>query len=124
VAFVPFPGVKNTHRPSFSLFDLGFRPFFLGASVFACLTIALWMAVYVFQLSLPLQNLSPSQWHAHEMIYGYSMAVIAGFLLTAVRNWTQIQTPRGGPLIVLFSLWWTARILFFFKFYYGQLRDD
>ncbi|MCG3205778.1 MAG: hypothetical protein KCHDKBKB_02501 [Elusimicrobia bacterium] len=114
MAFVPFPGVKNTHRPSFSLFDLGFRPFFLGASVFACLTITLWMAVYVFQLSLPLQNLSPSQWHAHEMIYGYSMAVIAGFLLTAVRNWTQIQTPQGRPLIVLFSLWLTARILFFF----------
>jgi uncharacterized protein involved in response to NO len=70
------------------------------------------MAVYVFQLSLPLQNLSPSQWHAHEMIYGYSMAVIAGFLLTAVRNWTQIQTPHGSALAVLFSFWAIPRILY------------
>ncbi len=72
------------------------------------------MAVYVFQLPLPLHHLSSSQWHAHEMIYGYSMAVIAGFLLTAVRNWTQIQTPSGPPLMLLFSLWATPRILFLF----------
>lgn len=96
------------------MFTLGFRPFFLGASVFAVVTISLWMAVYVFRLSLPLVNLSPSQWHAHEMIYGYSLAVIAGFLLTAVRNWTQIQTPRGAPLFILFFLWVAARVLFLF----------
>jgi uncharacterized protein involved in response to NO len=96
------------------LFTLGFRPFFLGASIFSAITIGLWMAIYVFHFSLPLENLTPSQWHAHEMIYGYSLAVIAGFLLTAVRNWTQIQTPRGVPLFILFSLWAAARVLFLF----------
>lgn len=52
-------------------------------------------------------------WHAHEMIYGYSLAVIAGFLLTAMKNWTGIQTLHGFPLLLLFLLWLTARLLFF-----------
>lgn len=54
------------------------------------------------------------QWHAHEMIYGYSVAVIAGFLLTAVKNWTGIQTVHGLPLALIFCLWLIARILFLF----------
>ena len=105
---------RSTPRSRYSLLTLGFRPFFLGASLFAVVTIALWMAVYVFGVALPLENLTPSQWHAHEMIYGYSMAVIAGFLLTAVGNWTHIQTPSGPPLMLLFSLWAAPRILFLF----------
>jgi uncharacterized protein involved in response to NO len=104
---------KQAARPDFAFLSLGFRPFFLGASVFSALTIGLWMAVYVFQLSLPLTTLSSSQWHAHEMIYGYGMAVIAGFLLTAVRNWTGLPTPQGGRLAVLFGLWAGARGLYF-----------
>jgi uncharacterized protein involved in response to NO len=95
-----------------ALFNLGFRPFFLGASVFAVLAVALWMAVYVFQLPLSMGTLSMSQWHAHEMIYGYGMAVIAGFLLTAVKNWTGIQTIHGKTLAGLFAFWVVARLLF------------
>ena len=114
VARLTISNARSTPQSRFPLVTLGFRPFFLGASLFSVVTIALWMAVYVFGLVLPLENLTPSQWHAHEMIYGYSMAVIAGFLLTAVRNWTRIQTPSGTPLMALFSLWAAPRILFLF----------
>lgn len=106
------PGKIGAGSPAFPLFSLGFRPFFLGASIFAIVTIGLWMAVYVFQYAVPLETLSSSQWHAHEMIFGYGMAVIAGFLLTAVQNWTNIPTPRGWRLAAMFSLWGVARLLF------------
>ncbi len=96
----------------FSLFDQGFRPFFLGAGIFAIATIALWAGVYLLGVSIPMLSMSPFQWHAHEMIYGYSMAVIAGFLLTAVKNWTGISTLSGAGLAGLFLLWLIARICF------------
>ena len=64
------------------LFYMGFRPFFLGATAFAVISVSLWAAVYLLHLPLPMKGLSSYQWHAHEMIYGYSMAVIAGFLRT------------------------------------------
>jgi uncharacterized protein involved in response to NO len=97
-----------------TLFNLSFRPFFLGAGIFSVLSISLWSAIYLFQVSLPIQSLSVSQWHAHEMIYGYGLAVIAGFLLTAVKNWTGVQTLAGKPLLFLFSLWAAARLLWLF----------
>ena len=66
-----------------ALFNLGFRPFFLGAAVFAVLSIVSWIAVYTSYSTIQISNIIPSQWHAHEMLYGYGMAVVAGFLLTA-----------------------------------------
>jgi uncharacterized protein involved in response to NO len=98
----------------FSIFVLGFRPFFLAAGLFAILTIALWMAVYVFGLAINLTGMSSFQWHAHEMIYGYTMSVVAGFLLTAVKNWTGVQTLQNNGLKVLFALWLAARICMLF----------
>jgi len=94
-----------------ALFNLGFRPFFLGASLFAVITVVAWMLVYTLSLPLPMAGLTPFQWHAHEMVYGYSLAVIAGFLLTAVRNWTGVATLSGAPLLGLFSLWAAARLV-------------
>ena len=94
-----------------ALFNLGFRPFFLGAAWFAVISMALWMAVYGFHYPLALDRISASQWHAHEMLYGYAIAVIAGFLLTAIRNWTGIATLSGLPLAFVFSLWLAARLL-------------
>jgi uncharacterized protein involved in response to NO len=92
-----------------ALLDLGFRPFYLLASIFAALSVALWAAQYSGWL--PGAYLAGSVWHAHEMLFGYTMAVIAGFLFTAVRNWTQRPTPRG-PLLAAFALLWIAgRIL-------------
>ena len=105
---------KPTHANNLALFNLGFRPFFLAASVFASISVLMWMAVYFGRISLPLRSLSTSQWHSHEMIYGYSVAVIAGFLLTAIMNWTGIQTIYGKSLIALFSIWLIARFLFLF----------
>lgn len=100
--------------PKMALWNLGFRPFFLGAAIFAIISMTLWMGVYVLQLPLPITRISTFQWHAHEMIYGFAMAVIAGFLLTAVKNWTGVQTLYGSGLLGLFALWMVPRILFLF----------
>lgn len=105
-----------------AIFNLGFRPFFTGAALFAIISVAYWLFVYSSMISLidpdiniHFANISPFQWHAHEMIYGYSLAVIAGFLLTAVKNWTGIQTIHGYPLAALFSCWVIARIIWLAK---------
>ena len=93
------------------IWRLGFRPFFLGAGLFAIIAMAVWMASYVYGIGFGFAGLSPNQWHAHEMLFGYAMAVIAGFLLTAIKNWTGISVLRGWPLAGLFSLWLIARLL-------------
>lgn len=99
----------------FAFLDLGFRPFFLGAAGFAVLSMLVWMAVFVFGRPLRFNGLPPATWHAHEMIYGYGLAVIAGFLLTAIRNWTDIPTLSGVPLLLLFLLWAAGRIVPFLE---------
>jgi len=94
----------------FALFELGFRPFFLFASLFSIIATSIWMAAYTFGLSLPISSYtSPIAWHGHEMVFGYSLAIIAGFLLTAVRNWTGVQTIKGWPLASLVLIWALAR---------------
>jgi len=101
---------KQQDMNGYALFRLGFRPFFLVASVFAAISMMIWMAEFVFSIKLISDSISPVYWHAHEMIYGYTLAIIAGFLLTAVRNWTNIQTLHGWALFVLVLLWVLARI--------------
>lgn len=91
--------------------NLGFRPFFMGAALFAVLSMSIWAAIFPLQILSPLNELAPIVWHAHEMIYGYAVAVIAGFLLTAVKNWTGLQMPSGALLLLLFFLWLAARLL-------------
>ncbi len=97
----------------FALFELGFRPFFSAAGLFAVVSVLAWMALYVFAVHLPMASIAPIYWHAHEMIYGYVMAVVAGFLLTAVGNWTGVSTFRGPPLALLLLCWIIGRIAFF-----------
>jgi uncharacterized protein involved in response to NO len=99
---------KSPQKNAF--FNLAFRPFFLGASIFSIVSLTLWMAVYGRHVQLSLTTVTPAQWHAHEMLFGYAFAVIAGFLLTAVKNWTGIQTLHGKPLFALFTLWCFARL--------------
>jgi uncharacterized protein involved in response to NO len=94
-----------------AILNLGFRPFFAGAAAFAVLSMLVWMGIYIFGWQWSQVGLPATIWHAHEMIYGYGMAVIAGFLLTAVKNWTGVQTLYGIPLLLLFLLWLTARLL-------------
>ena len=89
-----------------ALFALGFRPFYLLAGIFAALSVPLWAAQYAGWLpSLGML------WHAHEMLFGYALAVMAGFLLTAVRTWTGQPTPSGAALATLAALWLVARVL-------------
>lgn len=90
-----------------ALFNLGFRPFFLGAGVFAVLAMLLWWAQYSGYISSVV--LTPA-WHAHEMLFGYTQAVIVGFLLTSVRNWTGRETVSGARLFGLFCCWAAARV--------------
>jgi uncharacterized protein involved in response to NO len=94
---------------SFALWSLGFRPFYLLASAFAAISVALWILQYGG--FLPIAYPRGAAWHGHEMIFGYTLAVIAGFLLTAVRNWAGRPTPTGGTLIALCALWLAGRLL-------------
>lgn len=91
------------------LFRLGFRPFYLGAAAYALLAIPVWIALWLGQLSLGL-SVAPVLWHAHEMLFGFAVAVIVGFLLTAGKAWTGLATPRGPVLAALASLWLAARL--------------
>ncbi|MDQ5908145.1 MAG: NnrS family protein [Pseudomonadota bacterium] len=97
-----------------ALFNLGFRPFFLGSAVFAVISMTFWMFAYSFQQMPLIAGISLFQWHAHEMIYGFAVAVVAGFLLTAVKNWTGVQTLHGLNLLGLWILWMLPRIVLLF----------
>lgn len=88
---------------------LGFRPFYLGAAVFGMLAIPLWVAMLLGGVSLALP-VSPVLWHGHEMLFGYAVAVIVGFLLTAGKAWTGLATPRGASLAALAVVWLAARL--------------
>ncbi|MDH5184483.1 MAG: NnrS family protein [Gammaproteobacteria bacterium] len=101
---------KPIPEKTFSLFALGFRPFFLFAALSAVLLMLNWVMGFVNGWSISSQYPAYS-WHSHEMVFGYTVAVIAGFLLTSVRNWTGIDTPSGKPLLALLLLWLAGRIL-------------
>ena len=100
------PALKPRGWP---LLRLGFRPFYLCAALFGMLAIPLWLALFLGQVSAGL-SVSPLLWHAHEMLYGFAVAVIVGFLLTAGKAWTGLATPRGAFLGALVALWLAARI--------------
>lgn len=92
-----------------ALWNLGFRPFYLLASCFSVFSVLLWVAQYSGFFSVA--YLRGPEWHAHEMLFGYTTAVVAGFLLTAVRNWTNQPTPSGVSLMALAALWIAGRAL-------------
>ncbi|MGR3623380.1 NnrS family protein [Pseudophaeobacter sp.] len=92
-----------------ALFSYGFRPFFAGACILALMVVPLW--VLIWQGSLDYQGyFAPVDWHIHEMIFGYGSAVLAGFLFTAVPNWTGRMPVRGWPLAGLFAVWVLGRL--------------
>lgn len=91
------------------LLRLGFRPFYLGATLLACLSVPLWVAIFLGHLQLQLK-IPPLMWHAHEMLFGFAAAVVVGFLLTAVKAWTGLETARGPLLGALALLWLAARL--------------
>lgn len=93
-----------------TLFSYGFRPFFLFGAFYAGLTILMWVPFYLGNVELPLA-LAPADWHMHETLFGFLPAVIAGFLLTAVPNWTGRLPVNGNALIVLILAWALGRIV-------------
>lgn len=95
----------------FALFQYGFRPFFLLAGIHALVFVPLWLWIRTHGAA-PLATLPPQFWHGHEMIYGFVVAAVAGFLLTAVPSWTGSRGFAGGPLIFLTTLWLAGRAAF------------
>jgi len=91
------------------LFSYGFRPFFLMAGVFSPLAVLVWLGVFSGAIA-PVSGYPPSFWHAHEMLFGYAGAVMTGFFLTAVPNWTGAPPLRGPPLAGLALLWLAGRV--------------
>jgi len=96
------------------ILSYGFRPFFLFGSIYAGAMIPLWLAVFDGNFWLP-TAFAPRDWHVHEMLFGYVAAVIGGFLLTAIPNWTGRLPLRGRPLAVLVSVWIVGRIAILFS---------
>jgi uncharacterized protein involved in response to NO len=92
-----------------ALFSHGFRPFFLFGAAYAGAMIPLWLVVFAGHMSLP-TAFAPRDWHVHEMLFGYVGAVVAGFLLTAIPNWTGRLPIQGAPLALLFSTWVSGRL--------------
>ena len=74
---------SHLQQSDFALFNLGFRPFFLGAALYAVISVGMWLLIYTFNISFPLSGLTAFQWHAHEMSFGYTLAVIAGLIVAS-----------------------------------------
>jgi uncharacterized protein involved in response to NO len=97
-----------------AILSYGFRPFFLAGAVWAALVVAIWLPLLTGSISLP-TAFSPLEWHVHELLYGYVAAVVAGFMLTAVPNWTGRLPVTGAPLLALVALWVAGRLAILFS---------
>lgn len=102
------PSARAPLRPP-ALWSRGFRPFFLVAAVWAVVAILVWPAIFSGRISLPIA-ISAIDWHVHEMIFGYGAAVVAGFILTAIPNWTGGLPVAGHRLVALVALWAVGRV--------------
>ena len=98
----------------------GFRPFFFGGAVWAVAALVLWLCSLAGALDLP-SAFDPLSWHRHEMLFGFVGAVVAGFLLTAIPNWTGRLPIAGRSLAALFGLWAAARVAVLFSASTGPL---
>lgn len=110
---------QNEFGTRFVLFSWGFRPFFLAAGAYAAIAMTAWLtwiAIHASSGALTYITISepPHLWHAHEMIYGFATAAAAGFLLTAIPNWTGADRYQGTPLMMLFALWFAGRVVMWF----------
>src|SRR5689334_3971068 len=106
------PRLRSYGGPA--LLSYGFRPFFWLGAIYAACAVAAWLMVFGGHIQLD-TSFAPQDWHVHEMLFGYVAAVIAGFLLTAVPNWTGRLPIQGAPLAVLFSAWLAGRCAVWFS---------
>ena len=102
------------------LLSYGFRPFFLFGAIYAGLAVLAWLPIFNGELNLT-SAFSPIDWHAHEMLYGYLPAVVTGFLLTAIPNWTGRLPIQGMPLLTLVLVWLAGRLCVTFSAQTGWL---
>ncbi|MBI4184602.1 MAG: NnrS family protein [Proteobacteria bacterium] len=106
---------ESDHPPAsaegFALFAYGFRPFFLVAGAYATLAMLVWIPVSLGDVALALPVPAPV-WHGHEMVFGYALAVVTGFFLTAVPNWTSRPAVRGPLLVALTAAWLAGRLAY------------
>lgn len=100
------PRLKRYQGPA--LLSYGFRPFFFFGACFAAVAIAVWLPLFEGEVSLA-TGFAPRDWHAHEMLFGYLAAVVTGFLLTAIPNWTGRLPLQGASLLGLFLVWLAGR---------------
>ena len=103
------PVPRGLSRTGPVLFSYGYRPFFLGGALWAIAAMGLWIAAITGHITIA-ETYGAPNWHAHEMLFGFASAVLAGFLLTAVPNWTGRLPVSGWPLAGLFALWCAGRI--------------
>ncbi len=97
-------------RGQIAIFAQGFRPFFFGAAIWSVISIGIWIDMLLTGTALP-SRFDPLTWHIHEMLFGFVMAAVAGFLLTAIPNWTKRLPISGAPLAALAGLWLAGRIV-------------
>jgi uncharacterized protein involved in response to NO len=114
----PIPRLQAYSGPA--LLSYGFRPFFLFGAIYAGLAILAWLPMFNGELTLS-TALGPIDWHVHEMLYGYLPAVMTGFLLTAIPNWTGRLPIQGTPLLVLVAVWLAGRVAVTFSAEIGWL---
>lgn len=103
------PVPRYSRQAGWTVLSAGFRPFFLLGAIFAAVSVLLWLPVYHGELTLQ-TAFAPRDWHVHEMLYGYLPAVITGFLLTAIPNWTGRLPLQGAPLATLAVVWLAGRL--------------
>lgn len=92
-----------------AIFSYGFRPFFFFGSIYAALAVMIWLPVFHGHFEL-VNAFAPRDWHVHEMLFGYAAAIVTGFLLTAIPNWTGGLPLQGKPLMILFATWVAGRV--------------
>jgi len=103
---------REREQSLFPLWRMPFRPMFLGAAIWSCVALCIWL-IQLRGIALPALR-GGVTWHAHEMLFGFAGAVIVGFITTAMQTWTGLRAPTGGPLIALSALWLAARLGYLF----------
>lgn len=115
---MPIPRLRDYRGPA--LFSYGFRPFFLFGAFFAGTAVLVWLP-FVYGDLVVESVFAPRDWHAHEMLFGFVPAIVTGFLLTAIPNWTGRLPLQGLPLLALFAIWLAGRLAIAFSMSLGWL---